>query len=85
MEQQDKTDRMLGLVEQWIQSGQSQKDFALQQEIKLATLAYWVKKHKQHQQALNGFSRIELSEAPSAQRLARLEIMLADGMVVRVF
>ena len=44
MEQQDKAGRMLGLVEQWIQSGQSQKDFARRQEIKLATLAYWGKK-----------------------------------------
>ena len=51
MEQQDKAGRMLGLAKQWIQSGQSQKDFARRQEIKQATLAYWVKKHKQHQQA----------------------------------
>lgn len=76
---------MLGLVEQWMQSGRSQKEFVRQQGIKLATFAYWVKKHKQHHETLNGFARIELSDIPPAQRLAKLEIALADGMVVRIF
>ncbi len=85
IEHQDTTNRMLALVDQWLESGQSQKAFAGQQGIKLATFAYWVKKHKQQHQALNGFARIELSDTQSVQRLVKLEIALADGMVVRIF
>jgi transposase-like protein len=85
MEHQDKTSRMLELIEQWLQSGQSQKEFARQQNVKLGTFAYWVKKYKQHHQPMNGFARIELGDTQLAPRLAKLEIALADGMVVRIF
>jgi hypothetical protein len=68
---------MPGLVEQWLQSGQSQTEFAGQQEIKLATFAYWVKKHKHHHQPLNGYSKIELSDTPAAQRMTYLKMAVA--------
>lgn len=85
MEHQDRTNRMLALVDQWLQTDQSQKAFARQQEIKPATFAYWVKKHKQHHRPENGFARIELSDVHMLQRPAKLEIELADGVVVRIF
>lgn len=85
MEQQDKTKRMLALVEHWQQSNQSQETFARQQNIKPKTFAYWVRKHKHHPHPTNGFSRIELSDTQPAERLAKLEIALADGIVVRIY
>ncbi len=85
MEKHDKNIHMLGLVERWMQSGQSQREFVREQKIKLATFSYWVTKYRQGQQGQNSFSRIELSQTPAPQRMAKLEIALADGMVVRIF
>lgn len=38
---------MLSLVEQWQQSGQSQVEFASNNNIKLFTLRYWINKSRQ--------------------------------------
>ncbi len=61
---------MIALVEQWLQSGQSQKKYARQQDIIPGIYAYWVKKYKQHQQPMNGFARIEPGDMQLALRLA---------------
>jgi transposase-like protein len=83
MHDQDKTTRMFELVEQWQQSGLSQKQFLLEHDIKLATFGYWVKKHRQHQMGEVGFAKVELGKGVSST--ARIEIELADGLVVRIF
>lgn len=83
MHDQNKTTRMFELVEQWQQSSLSQKQFLLEHDIKLATFGYWVKKHRQHQMGEVGFAKVELGKGVSST--ARIEIELADGLVVRIF
>jgi len=58
MEDQDKRVRMFELVEQWQQGGQSQKQFSLEQGIKLASFGYWVKKYRQQKASETGFANV---------------------------
>ncbi len=44
MSNQEKTERMYALVEQWQQSGQSQSSFAETHQISIHTLRYWISK-----------------------------------------
>ncbi|MDP2059789.1 MAG: hypothetical protein Q8J97_08620 [Flavobacteriaceae bacterium] len=85
MESQDKETKMFSVVEQWNQSGQSQKLFSQQQGLNLATFNYWVKKYKQQHLTNKGFARVELTGRDSVNSSARIEIELADGMIVRIF
>lgn len=85
MHDQDKTTRMFELVEQWQQSGMSQKTFILEHDVKLATFGYWVKKYRQHHLGEVGFAKVELGKGVTPSSIARIEIELADGMVVRIF
>ena len=47
MSREEKSSLMLSLVEQWQQSGQSQVEFASNNDIKLFTLRYWINKARQ--------------------------------------
>ena len=85
MEKQDRTQEMYDLVEQWQQSGMSQKQFSCEYTIKLPTFMYWVKKYRMNRQADPGFARVELSQHILSSTKARIEIALADGLVVRIF
>ena len=85
MQNQDKTTGMFELVEQWQQSGKSQQQFSAENNIKLATFVYWVKKHRQQKVTEIGFAKVELGQPSISQTAARIEIELADGMVVRIF
>lgn len=85
MEKQDRAIEMYDLVEQWQQSGKSQKQFSAEHNIKLATFSYWVRKYRIHKQGDPGFARVELSQHSFSSAMARIEIALADGLVVRIF
>ena len=85
MEKQDRTQEMYNLVEQWQQSGVSQKQFSAEHNIKLATFSYWVKKYRIHKQGDPGFARVEMSQPSFSSTVARIEIALADGLLVRIF
>jgi len=76
---------MYNLVEQWQQSGVSQKQFSAEHNIKLATFSYWAKKYRISKQGDPGFARVELSQHNLSSTTARIEIALADGLVVRIF
>jgi orotate phosphoribosyltransferase-like protein len=85
MEKQDRIQEMYDLVEQWQQSGLSQKQFSTEHNIKLPTFMYWIKKHRVQKQDIDGFARVELSHHSFQSTMARIEIALADGLVVRIF
>lgn len=76
---------MMGLVEQWKLSGKSQKQFSADHNIKLPTFVYWVKKHRQQQSPDIGFAKVEMTQNGTTPALARIEIELSDGSVVRIF
>lgn len=85
MQNLDKTADMFELVEQWQQSGKSQQQFSTEHNVKLATFGYWVKKHRQQRASEIGFAKVELEQQPCSFSRAKIEIELADGMVVRIF
>lgn len=84
MQNEDKSIHMFELVEQWHQSGKSQRQFSAEHNIRLVTFSYWVKKHRQQKNTEIGFAKVELGQ-PTSYTPARIEIELADGIVVRVF
>jgi len=49
MNKEEKRQQMLSLAEQWQQSGKSQVAFARENNIKLFTLRYWIKKRRQQE------------------------------------
>jgi hypothetical protein len=85
MEKQDRTQEMYDLVEPWQQSGVSQKQFSAEHNIKLPTFMDWIKKHRFQKQDIDGFARVELSQHRLQSTTARIEVALADGLVVRIF
>lgn len=84
MQNEDKTAGMFELVEQWQQSGKSQQQFSSEQNIKLATFCYWVKKRRQQNTSEFGFAKVKLGQHTSSIT-ARIEIELAEGLVIRIF
>jgi len=86
MQDETKTAAMFDLVEQWQQSGLSQNQFCTENGIRLHTLGYWIKKHKQNQMGHEGFATLSLgSERANQPRLPKIEIELAGGFIVRIF
>ncbi|MDY0078883.1 MAG: hypothetical protein RBR87_16565 [Bacteroidales bacterium] len=58
MTTQERREKMLQLVTDWQQSGQSQKAFADTHNIKLFTFRYWIQKHHQQQQSSDSFLQL---------------------------
>ena len=46
---EERRQKMMGLVEEWQKSGQTQKAFAEAKNIKFFTFCYWIEKHQQAQ------------------------------------
>lgn len=85
MQNEDKAADMFKLVEQWQQSEKSQQQFSSEQNIKLATFSYWVKKHRQQKESEIGFAKVDLGQNSGLGSAARIEIELAEGLVIRIF
>ena len=47
MSREEKREEMLTIVEQWQESGMTQKDYAREHDIKLSKLRYWIRKHRE--------------------------------------
>ena len=86
MQDESKTQSMFDLVEQWQQSGKSQSQFSSENGIRLHTLGYWVKKHRESQDTHQGFASLTVSgEVKSQAAHPRIEIELGSGVVVRIY
>ena len=86
MQDENKTQAMLGIVEQWQQSGLSQKQFCANKGVNLGTLGYWVKKHKQAQMGHEGFAALSLGQEPiNHTGSPKIEIELTGGLIVRIY
>ena len=64
------------MIVSWQQSGQSQKQFCLQNNIGYHVFHYWYKVYR-NQQATDGGSFVALNIAPQLQ--ANVEVHLTDG------
>lgn len=74
-----KRERMFELVEQWKASTLTQKAFCEPYNLKVATFAYWVARHREcHQESPGGF--LELTHA----RTGPAEITYPNGVRISV-
>ena len=87
MKEESKMAAMFELVEQWRQSGKSQKQFSEENHIKLWTLLYWVQKYGQSKAADQGFASLTLAPEPGAEPGAnpKIEIEITGGIIVRIY
>jgi hypothetical protein len=87
MKEESKMAAMFELVEQWRQSGTSQKRFCEDNHIKLYTLLYWVQKYRQSKAPDQGFASLTLAPEPGAGPGAnpKIEIELTGGIIVRIY
>ncbi len=87
MEKEDRSTQMLSLVEQWTESGLSQKQFARDNQIKYHTFTYWVRRYRQQQTQNNGFIPIDLTTVSGSTSAGtpRIELILDGGLVLRVY
>jgi hypothetical protein len=83
MKEESKEAAMFDLVEQWRQSGKSQKQFSEENHIKLWTLLYWVQKYRQSKAPDQGFASLTIS--PESGANPKIEIELTGGIVVRIY
>ena len=58
MTRQENKSKMASIVQNWQESGLSQVEYAKAHEIKLATLRYWIFKHRQSTDDQPGFIRL---------------------------
>jgi hypothetical protein len=63
MDKIDRKEQMRELVEQWHICGQSQKDFATENNLNLHTFKYWIFKFRHEDQSPEGF--IHLDDIPT--------------------
>lgn len=86
MHQTSKTESMYELVQQWQQSGKTQKQFSEENHIRLHTFIYWVQKYRQSNTPDQGFASLTISQengvVPSTPKV---EIELTGGIVVRIY
>jgi hypothetical protein len=59
MDKTDRKEQMRELVFQWQASGQSQKDFATENNLNLHTFKYWIYKFRRDDQPLDDFIRLD--------------------------
>jgi hypothetical protein len=86
MQNDTKTQSMYALVQQWQQSGKTQKQFSEENHIKLATFVYWVQKRRQENVPDHGFASLTISqETGIGNPTPKLEIELTGGIVVRIY
>ena len=71
-----KSENMFELVDQWKQSGKSQKAFCEQMDLKVATFAYWIAKKKRSGQTRDGFALVDVSGEVNQQ----MEITYPNGV-----
>jgi hypothetical protein len=76
-------EEMYPLIEEWQQSGQSQKHFCEQKHLSKSVFVYWLKKYRKQQDSPSGFAAVEVT----GQRSGRpyLEVEYPGGTVLRFF
>ena len=73
---EEKRARMFSLVEDWRQSGMTQKDFCASHGIKVPTLGYWVARSREKAESESGFIMVERGSVRSKE----IEIIYPNGV-----
>jgi hypothetical protein len=85
MEKQSRTDRqtwMFEKIEQWKESGITQKQFCQEQEIALSNFFYWQKKYRKQLQSAPGF--IPIAVHGHTKDSASIEIIYPNGVRIQL-
>ena len=88
-----KRDKMFGLIEEWKNSGKTQKQFSREQGIKYSTFLYWKKKYRESstESQNNGFLPLEVVASgendPTMDKTnqPRVEVELRGGITLRIY
>lgn len=73
-------EEMFKLIEDYQNSGKSQKEFCGEAGIKPSTFSYWVRKKRLKETSENGFIKIDTSSAS----LENLEICYPNGVKIKI-
>lgn len=73
-------EKMYTLIEEFHQSGKSQKHFCADQGVHPSTFSYWMKKKRLSENAKEAFIKIESTTASSADQL---EILYPNGVRIK--
>ena len=86
MQSKSNSKRMQQMVEQWQQSGISQRQFCEKNRIKLSTFGYWVQKYNEAKIPDPGFASLRISPEPvNMLPVPKMEIELSGGVFVRIY
>ena len=78
----DKREEMALLMEEFADSGQSQKEFSASRGIALPTFNYWFRKLRKENEGSPGFVRVETGAAPSPAG-GQLELVYPNGVKLK--
>ena len=93
MQSTTKRDKMFALIEEWKNSGKTQKQFSREQGIKYSTFLYWKKKYRESstESQNNGFLPLEVVASsendPTMDKTnqPRVEVELSSGITLRIY
>lgn len=80
---QTKKDRMLRLIEEQEQSGQSQIEFCKNQNLSIATFGYWRKKYLEEKSNRSASNFIPLKIKSPMPQNNRIEVELPNQIILR--
>jgi transposase-like protein len=85
MNREEKRREMEDLIEQWKESGKTQKDFAKEHDIRLSKLRYWIRKSREEREP-EGFLSFSLPGENSIRLLYPngIELQMPAGTPVSV-
>lgn len=81
MSKKDKEAKMFACVEQWHQSGQTQKDFCKEHRLSYAVFQYWLRRHRQRHVSFGGgtaFTSVQVFDE-SQVVIGSMELYMPNG------
>jgi hypothetical protein len=75
---------MFELVEKYLGSGITQKQFCIAHETSLVRFQYWHKRHKEHQSEQGGFLPVQIFHGKQKTIVGNLEIQYPNGIILRL-
>ena len=75
---------MFQLVEKYLGSGITQKQFCIAHEASLVRFQYWHKRYKEHQSEQGGFLPVQIFHGKQKTIVGNLEIQYPNGIILRL-
>lgn len=85
-----KRDKMFALIEEWKDSGKTQKQFSAEKGIKYSTFLYWMKKYRRSSGRNNGFLPLEVVASGDHDNTdksdqPKVEVEFSSGIILRIY